>query len=535
MARRGGTPDDGPMTPLRTAIRPTRRAPHAAPLPTAALVAAGFLATGFLVTGALASPAVGLPSDDAQDDAQDDAAPRSDEGSAVPTGDRTVSGAITAEELRGHVQVLASDALKGRPMGSAESMIAAEYCADRLEAAGLEPGAADGTFFQRIPFGRTVYAAPPELRLRFEDGSKLDLVHGQGFTFRAGGVVSDAGGLRCVLVESEEDVPGDADRGVALVFKTSAGRARRWLRVAGHPDGRGFGLIVIPNDRAEPGEPEVPDRGRMLRVEETPGPVQASVIGDAAARVVAGDLASLSFVTFGEAELQDDANVVAKLPGTGGPEAGTVLLCAHRDHVGELRLREGQPTPDDLIRNGADDDASGCAVVMEIAEAIAAGGRPARSLVVVLVTGEEAGFVGSRHYVANPTVPLEQLVVALNFEMLGRPDEEAGGPGSIWLTGDSRSNLGPKWRELGVDIKPDGRAEMGFFRRSDNVPFAQEGVVAQTLSSYGMHTDYHKVTDEWDTLDYEHMTRAASLCLAAVRTLVHGDWAPKWNEGEPKL
>jgi len=508
------------MTPRRTTSRSTRRV---------SLVAAALLASGALAAS------TSLPAVAQEGGAQDGAAAEGQDESAVLAGDRTVSGAITAEELRGHVQMLASDALKGRPMGSVESMIAAQYCADRLEAAGLEPGAADGTFFQRIPFGRTVYSAPPELRLRFEDGSKLDLVNGEGFTFRAGGVVSDVGGLRCVLVESEEGVPGEADRGTALVFKTSAGRARRWLRDAGHDGGRGFGLIVIPNDRAEGGEPEIPDGGRMLRVDETPGPVEASVIGEAAARVVAGDLASLSFVTHGEAELQDDANVVATLPGTGGPEAGTVLLCAHRDHVGELRLREGQPTPDDVIRNGADDDASGCAVVMEIAEAIAAGGRPKRSLVVVLVTGEEAGFVGSRHYVANPTVPLDQLVAALNFEMLGRPDEETGGPGSIWLTGDSRSNLGPKWRELGVDIKPDGRAEMGFFRRSDNVPFAKEGVVAQTLSSYGMHTDYHKVTDEWDTLDYEHMTKASATCLAAVRTLVHGDWAPKWNEGEPKL
>lgn len=518
------------MTLFRSASNPARRAILAASL----LAPAALAAPGLAPTG---------PQDDTPEAARgQDAEVQDGAGQDAPAldpealgGDDTVSGAITADELRRHVQLLASDALRGRPMGSAESMLAAEYCAGRLEAAGLEPGADDGTFFQRIPFGRTVYTAPPELRLRFADGSKLDLVNGAGFTFRSSGIVSDVGGLRCVLVAAEEDVPAEADRGVALVFDTSAGRTRRWLRDAGHDDGRGFGLIIIPNDKAEPGEPEVPGAGRMQRVDATPGPVQASVIGEAAARVVSGELTSASFVSFGEPELQDDANVVATLPGSGGAEAGTVLLCAHRDHVGELTLREGQPTPDDIIRNGADDDASGCAVVMEIAEAIASGGRPARTLVIVLVTGEESGFVGSRHYVENPTVPLEQLVAALNFEMLGRPDELVGGTGKIWLTGDGRSSLGPKWRELGVDIKPDGRAEMGFFRRSDNVPFARKGVVAQTLSSYGMHSDYHKVTDEWDTLDYEHMTKASATCLAAVRMLIHGDWAPEWNEGEPKL
>ena len=81
----------------------------------------------------------------------------------------------------------------------------------------------------------------------------------------------------------------------------------------------------------------------------------------------------------------------------------------------------------------------------------------------------------------------------------------------------------------------DPRLEQNFFQRSDNIVFVQEGIVGQTLSTYNMHRDYHQVTDEADTLDYEHMEAAARACLVAVRAVVDGADSPAWKPGEPKL
>lgn len=454
-------------------------------------------------------------------------------------GDGTISAEITAAELRGHVQALSSDLLRGRPMGSPESMRAAEHCAAALAAMGLAPGAADGTYFQRIPFGRALFEGVPELVCTLDDGTERTLRNGEEFTFQSAALAEDTGPLRCVFVAEESDVPAEADAGVALVFGTSALKANRWLEDAGHHRGAGFGAVVVPR-RGRAGEPEVPRSGPMRPLTSDRGTLKLSILGDAEALASAGRLASIRFVSHAAIERQDDANVVAVLPGTDGHPRGkeVVVLSAHRDHIGTLRLRDGQPAPEDVVNNGADDDASGCATVMEIAEAVAQapGEGPRRTLVVILVTGEEAGMVGSQFWVKDPTVDLERVVCALNFEMLGRPDPMVGGAGHIWLTGDDRSDLGPHLRdETGLDVSADPRLEMNFFVRSDNVSFARAGIVSQTLSSFGGHGDYHRVTDEWDTLDYAHMETAARACLAAVRELLGAEWTPSWNEGEPRF
>lgn len=453
-------------------------------------------------------------------------------------GDVGVDEAIGADELRGHVQALSHDALKGRPQGSFESMVAARYCAARLEAAGLAPGAADGTFLQRIDYERTVHSAAPELELLGADGAVLaTLANGVGFTFAASGHPADIEGARCVYVADEESIPAEADPAIALVMETSARRARGWLETAGHGDGSGFALVLTrKKTRERDRDPVVPRTGRWRLAGAGSGRLSVSVTDKGAAALL-GDRAAarLAFRSHAALETAVDANVVAVLEG-GERRDEHVILCAHRDHVGTARMPEDAAPDRDVIYNGADDDASGCAVVLELAEALArAEAAPERTVVVVLVTGEERGFVGSRYWARHPTVPIDSVTCALNFEMLGRPDEYVGGAGNLWLTGDARSTLGPGLRALEIDVKADDGPRRGFFKRSDNVSFAEVGIVSQTLSSYNMHQDYHKVTDEWDTLDYAHMEVASALALRAVAALVNGELTPEWNEGEPDL
>lgn len=455
-------------------------------------------------------------------------------------GDLTVSAEVRADELRGHVQALASDAMQGRAMGSEGSHATARYLADRLAAAGFEPGAGEDSFLQRIPLQRVSYSGVPELRVK---GKGLDevLYNGESFTFAARGTVpGEARTYQVRVVREASDVPAEASADLALVMTTSAMKSRRWLSDAGHGRGEGFGMIVLPR-KAKARERATPQGSSLGPVREGSGSaIQLSLRGEWSERFSEGEVDEITLDAKASVEEGEDFNVVGFLRGAGTPSAPgladeILVLSAHRDHIGvSSRIQRGDPEAD-AIMNGADDDASGCAAVMEVAEALAAGERPARSVLAIFDTGEERGFVGSSYWVAHPTHPIDRVVCALNFEMLGRPDPLVGGAGNVWLTGDDRSSLGPELRKLGIPIKADLRPAMSFFTRSDNVPFARAGIVAQTLSTYGEHTDYHQPSDEWDTLDYAHMETAVQVCLEAAKALAAGTWRPVWNEGEPRL
>ena len=223
---------------------------------------------------------------------------------------------------------------------------------------------------------------------------------------------------------------------------------------------------------------------------------------------------------------QVGVNVVGVLRGADPALAGeAVLLGAHYDHLGVGRAVNG-----DSIYNGADDDASGVVTVIEVARALARGPRPKRTVVFLLTTGEEVGLLGTDWYIANPVIPLERTVADLQVEMVGRPDSLAGGPGKAWLTGYERSTMGAMLAAAGISIVADPRPAQNFFERSDNIAFARLGIPAHTLSSFGLHTDYHTPEDEPEKLDYAHMTSVIEAAARAVRLLADGP-APRWNPG----
>ena len=168
------------------------------------------------------------------------------------------------------------------------------------------------------------------------------------------------------------------------------------------------------------------------------------------------------------------------------------MLSAHLDHIG---VRANAPAGADAINNGADDDASGTIAVLELARALALGPRPKRTIVFAFFGSEEAGGFGSGYFADKPVVPLTQIVANLQFEMIGRPDDKVP-PHTLWLTGYERSTLGPALAKQGAKLVQDPHPEQNFFERSDNIQFARRGVVAHTVSSYGMHKEYHQPSDE---------------------------------------
>lgn len=220
-----------------------------------------------------------------------------------------------------------------------------------------------------------------------------------------------------------------------------------------------------------------------------------------------------------------EANIVGVLPGSDTELRDEfILVTAHYDHVGI-----GRPVNGDSIYNGADDDASGTAALIWIAEKLAAADTPpARSIVFAAVTGEEMGLLGTRWYITDPPVPLESTVANLNIEMIGRPDGEIG-PGRAWLTGFERTTMGEILVAAGLPVDPDPRPQQNYYERSDNIAFARQGIPAHTLSTFGVHAQYHTPDDESELADPEHMRAIADLAVRAVAELANGD-APTWKE-----
>jgi hypothetical protein len=203
----------------------------------------------------------------------------------------------------------------------------------------------------------------------------------------------------------------------------------------------------------------------------------------------------------------------------------TILLSAHLDHLGV-----GKEVNGDKIYNGADDDASGVTAVLELAAVLAADTKPKRTVVFVLFGSEEIGGWGARYFQEHPPVPVESIVANLEFEMIGRPDSAVAAK-TLWLTGYERSDLGEQLAKHGARLVADPHPDQNFFQRSDNYVLARKGIIAHTVSSYGLHSDYHEPSDDLAHVDFAHMTEAISSMVEPVRWLVNTDFKPKWKEG----
>lgn len=204
-----------------------------------------------------------------------------------------------------------------------------------------------------------------------------------------------------------------------------------------------------------------------------------------------------------------------------------ILLTAHMDHLGVRQAMNG-----DNIYNGADDDASGCVAVLQLARALAEKKEaPKRTVLFVFFGSEETGGQGNQYFLQHPPVPLQNIVANLEFEMIGRADA-AVKPDELWLTGYERSNLGPELAKHGAKLVADPHPQQHFFQRSDNYALARQGVVAQTVSSFGLHADYHRPSDDVSHLDFTHMEQAIHSMVEPVKWLANSDFRPEWVAGK---
>ena len=222
-------------------------------------------------------------------------------------------------------------------------------------------------------------------------------------------------------------------------------------------------------------------------------------------------------------------NVVGVIPGHDGRmKQQVILLTAHLDHLGVGKAVNG-----DDIYNGADDDASGCVAVLQLARALSQEKRLRRTVIFVFFGSEETGGQGDRFFLEHPPVPLDNIIANLEFEMIGRSDS-AVQPDQLWLTGFDRTNLGPELARHGAKLVADPHPAQNFFQRSDNFALARRGIVAQTVSSFGLHKDYHHPSDDLAHIDFVHMEQAIQSMIEPVTWLANSQFKPEWlEEGKP--
>ena len=205
-----------------------------------------------------------------------------------------------------------------------------------------------------------------------------------------------------------------------------------------------------------------------------------------------------------------------------------VVVLAHLDHLGVAGQGWCSLAGADSICNGADDNASGSAAVLELARAFAASSpRPRRSMLFLLVSGEERGEWGSQYYVAHPAVPIAQTVAAINLDMVGR----SLGDGVMGI-GRERSSLGPladsvaaSHPELHMRVIPDTMPQENLFARSDQYSFARVGVPALCFFT-GLHADYHRPSDTVEKIEAEREARIVRLVYYLALQVANGAARP---------
>ncbi len=216
-------------------------------------------------------------------------------------------------------------------------------------------------------------------------------------------------------------------------------------------------------------------------------------------------------------------NVVGLLPGEGPLAAEAVVVGAHYDHLGfggHGSLTSGQK----VVHNGADDNASGVAALIEIARQLAAREQPLRrSVVFVAFTGEERGLLGSSHYVNHPVIPIEKTVAMLNMDMVGRLRDE-----KVIIVGtDTAPEFGPMLDRVNGPLGLNLVRKQGGFSPSDQTAFYVKEIPALHFFT-GTHEHYHKPTDDFERLNIAGIRRVARLVGDAIVELANSDARPQY-------
>jgi len=476
---------------------------------------------------------------------------------------------ITAAELLEHVRTLSSDEFEGRGSGTTGEQRATDYVAERFRELGLEPLGEGRSLFQPVDMPGA-FRAKPECRLSLEGaGETLDLALGREWLPLSasadgeveGEVVFAGYGIRAPELKYDDYEGLDVKGKIVVVFRNapkgawwSDERARQrhapLVQKLRHAADAGAKAVIVANDPRTFGEgrgggagarpdtavtDEIGARlagipfahltlaaaGRVFPAAfgTTPGKLEDKInTEDGAVPCSVAGKGRMKLVVATEREILRGRNVCALLKAAApGATDEVVVLGAHHDHVGRGGPGSLARSPEEHreIHNGADDNASGVAGVLEIAEYLAARrGELRRSVLFLTFTGEERGLLGSMHFVEVPTLPLSSVAAMVNLDMIGRLEGR-----KIFVGGVGTS---PAFRALVETCAKEGEVEValgdGGRAPSDNTSFYAKRIPVLWLFS-GMHGDYHRPTDDVEKIDAAGMEKAARLAGRLVEEL----------------
>jgi Zn-dependent M28 family amino/carboxypeptidase len=505
---------------------------------------------------------------------------------------------ISPERVKASVKYLSSDRLEGRGPGTRGEILATEYMADGFKKAGLKPIGQNGTYFQSVPLMRIV-TSPKSTLQAIMGSTTLNIPCEEGFSgtgqtqqahetfdaeaiFMGHGITApefdwddyrdtDVKGKVVVLFTNEPPSTDPKFFGANALtyygrwtykFEEAARRGAKACFIIHTPATAGYPFAVVrPLDGAQlerkPGEPALAFAGWMTReMGEKLLNLSGHNVDDA---LKAADTRGFKPFSLG-CNLKGDItttvekiiskNVVGIAEGSDPKlRSEAVVFTAHWDHLGVGRAVLG-----DAIYNGAVDNGTGCALLLELARVwCAQSPRPKRSAIFLAVTAEEKGLLGSKYYAANPLLPLGKTALDLNFDMI----MPLGVMESIIANGAERTTAWPMVKAAAaknnLEIEADKRAHLGAFYRSDHFSMAQAGVPAFSVGSgsklKGKPKDfatniakefndksYHTPQDEFkEDYDFSGFVTLGRFALDLARDVANADQLPTWNVGDEFL
>lgn len=510
-----------------------------------------------------------------------------------------VQEAISTSTLDKHLSALASDEFQGRKPFTIGEVRTVEYLEAAFKDLGLQPGNG-ASYFQDVPLVELDVMPDQELTVRGTDEEvklqlgtefvafterveeQVELMNSQ-MVFAGFGIVApeygwndykglDVKGKTVIVLVND---PGFASGDSTLFKGETMTYYGRWTYKYEEAARQGAAGLFIIHDTAPAGYPWMVVKGgwtgASLYLDMTRGSFKPMVQGwlsrDAAIKLFdASDVDMKNFVEKARKKdfkavplglecsisvknkVQKDVsqNVIAKITGKSRPNE-YVIYSAHWDHLGI-----GEPVDGDSIYNGAHDNASGVAALLAIAEAMAKGAKPDRSVVFLAVTAEEQGLLGAKHYAENPIYPIRHTVANINMDGL----KHYGPMKDVTIIGYGQSELEDRLKRLaeaqGRYITADPEPAKGYFFRSDHFEFAKVGIPA--LFAYGSYehmdpdkgtvymkrkkaeyveNNYHRPGDEYDSAkwDLTGIQQDATLFYHLGLELANSSKWPKWKEG----
>jgi hypothetical protein len=501
---------------------------------------------------------------------------------ALPAQDaRRAALLIQSSDLQADIAFLASDDLKGRDAGSAEDHIATDYIAAEFLRLGLKPAGDNGTYFQNMEIntaqvdrGRTAFTAKIAgvehtfefnrdfrwSRQSLRSASACGSIVFAGYGINAPEYVyNDFEGVnaksKVVLVLNREPQANDPNSKFMGTWDTY--HAFNWEKIEEARRRGAAGLLLVqdrvrrdikqtPASSPRPsGGPDFALAGQMWDIPtfaitrevadqllapsgKTTDSLQAQIDGTLRPDSLEVPASSACLTkAFQDLQTRKGRNVVALLEGSDpNLRSQAIMLTAHHDHMG---------TANGHIYNGADDNASGVAGLLEIAKALVRGNvHPRRSVLFVAYDGEERIFLGSYYYVTHPIVQLDQTVANINMDMIGRNENDANWPvppdGNANMVNVLGTRYNPGLRKiierqnqqsgLKLDYKMDVVDPDSLWSRSDHFWFAALHI-PQVEFQTGLHPDYHTDRDTWDRINYPKLTKIVRLVFLSVAELAN--------------